>query len=106
MPFECCAANRLFFRRRLTMRAKTAVWMAFMALALACTAAQAQEKKGEAKDAPPQNSGFLSDYSKLTTAPDNPQAKRWVNKDFNFKPYDKILLDPVEVWVSPTSQYK
>jgi hypothetical protein len=53
-----------------------------------------------------QNSGFLSDYSSLKPAADNPKTKLWVDKSFDFKPFTKILLDPVEVWVSPTSQYK
>ena len=72
------------------------------ALALVAGNAGAQDKAG----AKQQNSGFLSDYSRLAPAPDNPNAKRWISKDFDFKPYDKILLDPVEVWVSPTSEYK
>ena len=55
---------------------------------------------------PPQNSGFLSDYAKLAPAADNPKTKLWVDKSFDFKPYTKVLLSPVEVWVSPTSQYK
>ena len=60
-----------------------------------------------AADQPPaQNSGFLSDYSKLQPAADNPKTRLWVDKSFDFKPYTKILLDPVEVWVSPTSEYK
>ena len=61
-----------------------------------------------AADQPPpaQNSGFLSDYSKLQPAQDNPKTRLWIDKSFDFKPYTKILLDPVEVWVSPTSQYK
>lgn len=75
---------------------------AFLAIALAAGHAAAQDKAAPA----PQNSGFLSDYSKLVVAPDNANAKRWVSKEFDFKPYDKILLDPVEVWVSPTSEYK
>jgi hypothetical protein len=53
-----------------------------------------------------QDSGFLADYSKLTPSADNPNTRLWINKDFDFKPYRKILLDPVEVWVSPTSEYK
>jgi hypothetical protein len=53
-----------------------------------------------------QNSGFLSDYSKLAPAADNPKVSRWVSKDFDFKPYHQVMLDPVEVWVSPTSEYK
>ncbi len=60
----------------------------------------------QAKGAPAANSGFLPDYSKLAPAADNPQSRRWVNKDFDFKPFNKILLDPVEVFVSPASEYK
>ena len=53
-----------------------------------------------------QNSGFLSDYSKLQPAADNPKTRLWIDGAFDFKGYTKVLLDPVEVWVSPTSQYK
>lgn len=76
--------------------------MAFFALAMVAGTAAAQDKAA----ATPQNSGFLADYSKLAPVPDNPKNRRWVNKEFDFKPYQKILLDPVEVWVSPTSEYK
>jgi len=71
-------------------------------LALLAGPAVAQDKTEGA----PQNSGFLSDYSKLAPAADNPNTRLWIDKAFNFKPYQQILLDPVEVWVSPTSQYK
>jgi Protein of unknown function (DUF3313) len=30
----------------------------------------------------------------------------WIGKEFDFKPYRQVMLDPVEVWVSPTSEYK
>src|SRR3954468_12585049 len=56
--------------------------------------------------ATPANSGFLPDYSKLAPAADNPNSRRWVSKEFDFKPYSKILLDPVEVFVSPASEYQ
>ena len=52
-----------------------------------------------------QNSGFLTDYSKLAPAPDDPNALLWISKDFDFKPYHKILLEEVQVFVSPTSEY-
>ena len=86
----------------MTFKTKFMLGAALFALALVAGGAGAQDKGG-AKE---QNSGFLSDYSKLEPVPDNPNAKRWINKDFDFKPYDKILLDPVEVWVSPASEYK
>ena len=50
-------------------------------------------------------SGFLSDYSRLSPAADNPDTSIWISKDFNFRPYRKILLDKVEIFVSPTSEY-
>jgi hypothetical protein len=53
-----------------------------------------------------QNSGFLADYSKLAPAADNPSTKLWINKDVDFKPYQQVMLDQVEVWVSPGSEYK
>lgn len=53
-----------------------------------------------------QNSGFLSDYSKLAPAADNPDLQAWISKDFDFKPYHKIMIDEVEIFVSPTSEYR
>jgi hypothetical protein len=82
--------------------ADTKLGAVLLVLALLAGPAGAQDKAAAA----PQNSGFLADYSKLAPAPDNPAARRWINKDFDFKPYKQILLDPVEVWMSPTSQYK
>jgi hypothetical protein len=85
---------------------KASAMTTFAAVLLACALmagpAGAQDKPAAA----PQNSGFLPDYSKLAPNPDNPKVRRWVNKEFDFKPYTQILLDPVEIWVSPTSQYK
>jgi len=76
---------------------------ALLAFALMAAPAGAQDK--EAVPAP-QNSGFLSDYSKLAPTADNPKTKLWIDKSFDFKPYTRIKLDPVEVFVSPTSEYK
>jgi hypothetical protein len=53
-----------------------------------------------------QNSGFLTDYSKLAPAADNPKLSLWISQEFDFKPYHQVMLDPVQVWVSPTSEYK
>jgi Protein of unknown function (DUF3313) len=86
---------------------KTSVASALLAFALIAAPAGAQDKdKEKAAAAAPQNSGFLGDYARLTPAADNANTKLWVNKDFDFKPYTQIVLDPVEVWVSPTSEYK
>jgi hypothetical protein len=75
---------------------------ALLALGLLAAPVGAQDKAA----AVPQNSGFLSDYARLAPAADNPKTKLWVDKSFDFKPYTQIKLDPVEVWVSPTSEYK
>ena len=56
--------------------AKTKIGAALFALALAPGYAAAQNKPAAA----PQYSGFLGDYSKLATAPDNPKAKRVMNR--------------------------
>ena len=82
--------------------AKTVSTFALLACVMFALPAGAQDKSAAA----PQNSGFLGDYARLTPNPDNPKTKRWINKDFDFKPYTQILLDPVEIWVSPTSEYK
>jgi hypothetical protein len=82
--------------------AKTVSALVLLACAWFAAPAGAQDKAAPA----PQYSGFLGDYARLTPNPDNPKTRRWINKDFDFKPYTQILLDPVEVWVSPTSEYK
>ena len=53
-----------------------------------------------------QNSGFLTGYSKLAPAADNPNTSLWISQNFDFKPCRKILLDQVEVFVNPTSEYQ
>jgi hypothetical protein len=40
-----------------------------------------------------------------TSMADAPDTSIWISKDFDFKPYRKIMLDKVEVFVSPTSEY-
>ena len=87
--------------RMKTFNLTTKLGAAICLLALFAAPAGAQNKAGAAL-----GSGFLGDYSKLAPAADNPNARRWISKEFDFKPYDKILLDPVEVWVSPASEYK
>ena len=50
-------------------------------------------------------SGFLSDYSRLSPAADAPDTSIWISKDFNFRPYRKIMIDKVQIFVSPKSEY-
>ena len=67
-----------------------------------CVAAKAADNA----DGSPQPSGFLADYSRLAPAPANPNNKRWGDRNFDIRPYGKILLNPIEVWLSPASEYK
>ena len=80
---------------------KLRVAAGLFALGIVAGAASAQDKPAAS-----QNAGFLPDYSKLAPAADNPKTRLWFDKSFDFKPYKQIMLDPVEVWVSPASEYK
>jgi hypothetical protein len=52
-----------------------------------------------------QVSGFLGDYSGFTKVPDQPDAWQWVRPGVNWRPYTKVFIPPVEVWLNPTAQY-
>jgi hypothetical protein len=49
-------------------------------------------------------SGFLGDYSLLKEGPEGGALKVYQNPAADFKSYDKVLLDPVEIWTSGDSQ--
>jgi hypothetical protein len=48
-----------------------------------------------------QTSGFLGDYSQLQPATDREGVMLFVDKGTNFRPYTKLMLDPVQVLVVP-----
>lgn len=52
-----------------------------------------------------QVSGFLGDYSGFTPVPDQRDAWQWVRPGVNWKPYTKVFIPPVEVWLNPDAQY-
>ena len=52
-----------------------------------------------------QVSGFLGDYSGFTRVPGQPDAWQWVRPGVNWRPYTKVLIPPVEVWLNPTAEY-
>ncbi len=56
--------------------------------------------------APVSNSGFLSDYSKLRPLEGADGTYRYIDGSANLKPYNKILIDPVQVFVTPSPDYK
>ena len=51
-------------------------------------------------------SGFLSDYSKLQPDPDDPSARLYVRSGVDWRQYQKVLLEPIRVWVKDDADYK
>lgn len=50
-------------------------------------------------------SGFLRDYSLLKPIEGQPNRWQWVKPGVDWRPYTKIMLQPMEVWVNPTADY-
>jgi len=50
-------------------------------------------------------SGFLRDYSGLAPVKGVPGEWEYVRKGVDWKPYTKIMLRPMEVWVNPGADY-
>ena len=76
-------------------------------LALAPVLGFAPAHAQTAQHAPaPANSGFLSDYSKLQPAKDREGIRSWVNRSVDFRAYERIYFQPVEVVVTPGPEYK
>lgn len=51
------------------------------------------------------NSGFLPDYSVLQPVPGDEGAMRYVDRSFDFRPYKKIMIDPVQIYLAPNPDY-
>ena len=51
-------------------------------------------------------SGFLSDYAQLQPVPGNPGLMRYAVPDVRARLASKVVLAPIEIWLSPTSKYK
>jgi len=51
-------------------------------------------------------SGFLDNYSGLRPAPDESGAWTYKKPGVDFRPYTKIMLDPLVIWPSPNSTYR
>src|SRR5262245_60644643 len=50
-------------------------------------------------------SGSLGDYSQLAPVKDSPGEWEYVRKGVNWKPYTKIMMRPMEVWVNTGASY-
>jgi hypothetical protein len=53
-----------------------------------------------------QAKGFLSDYSKITAAPDNAGAYRFRKAGTDFRKYHKLLVDRIQIFFKDDSEYK
>jgi hypothetical protein len=97
------------------MNARFIPIVAAIALALAAhgnalaEGAQSSPSAAPAKAQPAKvNSGFLSNasYAKLKPVEGVDGAMRYVDKSIDIRPYTKILLDPVQVYLAPNPEYK
>ncbi|MGZ5182357.1 MAG: DUF3313 domain-containing protein [Ramlibacter sp.] len=46
-------------------------------------------------------SGFLRDYSQLQPAPDREGVNLYIDRSFDFRPFTKLMFDPVQLQVTP-----
>jgi hypothetical protein len=53
-----------------------------------------------------QESGFLGDYSMLSEGKEGEALRVYKNPNANWASYDKVMLDPVTVWMGAGSQMK
>ena len=51
-------------------------------------------------------SGFLKRYPNLETDPDFQGAYKWSDPNVDLKQYSSFMIAPLEIWVSPDSEYK
>ena len=52
----------------------------------------------------PPGSGFLKDYSKLQTDPEDESLKWWEKEGVDWKHYKKLMIDPVVVYFHPEAK--
>ncbi len=62
------------------------------------TAAQASGAGGQ------QLSGFLGDYSQLHPVPDREGINAYVDRSADYRPYTKLMFDPVKIYVAPGAE--
>jgi hypothetical protein len=75
---------------------------AFIMLALAAGYSFAQDQSSDA----PQYSGFLGDYSQLQPVSGKEGVLVHINKGVDYSGYKKVMIAPVEIWTSPSADYK
>ncbi len=93
------------------MNARLITIAAAIALALAASGSALAEGAGTspapAKAQPAKvNSGFLPSYAKLKPVEGIEGSMRYVDKSIDIRPYTKIMLDPVQIYLAPNPEYK
>ena len=71
---------------------------AFLVVIMSVTGCQTTQQVKEVTQ-----SGFLGDYSLLQPGAEGEAALVYVNPSANLSAYDKLLIDPVTVWLAPDS---
>jgi len=76
-----------------------------LALAAEYSIAQDQPTNAQPSDAPPY-SGFLGDYSQLQPVSGKEGVLAYINQGVDYSAYTKVMIAPVEIWPSPSADYK
>lgn len=50
-------------------------------------------------------SGFLGDYSQLQPAPDREGVLLFIDRSADYRPYSKVMFDPMQFYVTPNPDY-
>ncbi len=50
-------------------------------------------------------SGFLGDYSQLQPAPDREGVLLFIDRSADYRPYTKVMFDPVQFYITPNPDY-
>jgi hypothetical protein len=56
--------------------------------------------------AQPSASGFIQELPALEPSPDVPGMTLWRKEGLSLGAYDKVYLEPIEIWLAPGSEYK
>jgi hypothetical protein len=52
------------------------------------------------------NAGFLTDYSKLKPVDGIDGTLRYIDTSANLRPYNKVMIDPVQIFTNPNPEYQ
>ena len=61
---------------------------------------------GSQRESPARHSGFLSDYYKLRPVEGVSGTYRYIDSSTNFRSYTKLMIDPVQIVMTPNPEYK